>query len=764
MINVSREFKQHMAEDDRKFLVYLDITLRNGTKLDTLDNSDIWEGGFKLDDGVTPSGQFTIGSCIINKLTVTLNNIYDKFSTYDFDGAVVEAYLGLRLSEGKVEKIKKGTYTVDEPSYNGSTITLECLDNMMKFDVEYSKVGTSYPASLREIVMDICVVCGMTLKSGFNNDGYIVKSRPEDDALSCRDVLVCCAQLACGFGRCDVYGRLEIKWFDQEVFEKNANLDGGIFDEATPQYDTGDIADGGDFNNYSSGYTADGGSFDDLNEFHHIYSMSGFNVCTDDVVITGVEVTEEFPETEKDKRNTVLVGSKGYVLSISGNKLIQKGDAGKVAQYLGNRLIGLRFRPMSTQAMENPTIEAGDLAYVTDRKQNSYNCLITNLTFNLGGYMSISCDAETPSKNSSKSYTELTKAIVEARKNAQAQISEYDIAVQMLTSLITQSFGVYKTDEKLEDGSVIYYMHDKPTLKESKSIWKMTANAFAVSTDGGKTWNAGMDSSGNAVVNVLSAIGINCDWIHSGTLTLGGINNKNGVLKVVDANGTRVGYWDKDGIVVQKGTISGPSITAGGKNNQSGVISVLDQNNNQVVRLDKDGVDVQRGKIKGAVITLGGVNDLYGLLELLGPNGEVIIKLNRYGVYSTGQYVCESVDKKRRVSLNNGSLDFSDTDGVVSHIESSNANGNRRIQIYPEQGNSISKYLSISINELRAQFKNIVLRADNTITEACNTVEVQRGGMGYDSKSGRAVFSDGSYLDFQNGRLVGGRTADGGTI
>ena len=60
---------------------------------------------------------------------------------------------------------------------------------------------------------------------------------------------------------------------------------------------------------------------------------------------------------------------------------------------------------------------------------------------------------------------------------------------------------MYKTEEILDDGSSVFYMHNKPTIGESQTIWKMTADAFAVSTDGGKTWNAGMDSSGNAVVN-----------------------------------------------------------------------------------------------------------------------------------------------------------------------------------------------------------------------------------------------------------------------
>ena len=56
-------------------------------------------------------------------------------------------------------------------------------------------------------------------------------------------------------------------------------------------------------------------------------------------------------------------------------------------------------------------------------------------------------------------------------------------------------------------------MHDKPTLVESQKIWKQTADAFAVSTDGGVTYTAGFDAEGNAVFNVLSAIGVNVEWL-----------------------------------------------------------------------------------------------------------------------------------------------------------------------------------------------------------------------------------------------------------
>jgi hypothetical protein len=91
--------------------------------------------------------------------------------------------------------------------------------------------------------------------------------------------------------------------------------------------------------------------------------------------------------------------------------------------------------------------------------------------------------------------------------------------VQQLNNLVAHSFGVYKTDVVLPDGSTVYYMHDKPTLAESMKIWKQTADAFAVSTDGGVTYTAGFDVNGNAVVNVLSAIGINADWMRTGSIT-----------------------------------------------------------------------------------------------------------------------------------------------------------------------------------------------------------------------------------------------------
>ena len=124
--------------------------------------------------------------------------------------------------------------------------------------------------------------------------------------------------------------------------------------------------------------------------------------------------------------------------------------------------------------------------------------------------------------------------------------NSYKIAEQNLTSLMAQSFGVFKTQEVLADGSTISYLHDSPTLETSVKVWKMTGSAFAVSSDGGKTWSAGIDANGNAIMNVLSVIGINASWLNVTNLAaicanIGGWNiNEQAIYKdVTDPNNSK---------------------------------------------------------------------------------------------------------------------------------------------------------------------------------------------------------------------------------
>lgn len=695
MRNVSKQFKEALKNKNRHMLHWADITLTNGTTLN-LDNNDLMQrGGLKIDDATSGSNSFDVGSVIINRLTLTLDNSEDEYSTYDFDGASVVAYLGLKLPDGTTERIRMGTYTVDEPKAVGSTVVLDCLDNIRLLDESYSKSTLQYPATLLQIVRDACECCGLSLNTkNFEYSDYTVESRPDDEATTFREVMSWVAQIACKFVRCDAYGQIFLRWYDEsdyveefaltderenkihtddsdeiivftEPSKAKASVDGGRFDKDTP-YSSGDSMDGGLFNPWEDdGTSYDAGTFDAMKTYHHIWLLSSLTVGTDDINITGVSVTLE---NESGESSAYLYGDTGYILSIEKNDLIQSEDQAKsVAVMLGEKLVGMTFRTFSAGHLSDPTIEAGDTVYVTDRKQNSYKSYITNTVFTAGGTQKSSCGAETPGRNSRQRFTEATKALVAAKKNATQQINTYDKAVQALTSMITQSFGVYKTEEKLDDGSTIFYMHNKPTLEESDTIWKMTADAFAVSTDGGHTWNAGMDSQGNAVVNVLSAIGIRFDWAKGGTLTLGGEDNANGVLHVLDADGN----------------------------------IIVDLNGNI-----------------GADIT-----------------GSITAKSRNYG-YS--------------VVVKDGAVTLYDPDGkrigMFGWIGINENNTWRYVPYIRAIGN---KEVSIEMDPAKGSMN---------ITAESFSVSSSPG------KSGKAEFSDGSYLQFVNGILVSGKTADGTTF
>lgn len=545
MLDVSAEWKRSVILDDnRQYLAYADVVLADGKKL-SLDNTKFWSGGFSVNDSTSTQGTFTVGALVASKLTIKINNIYDDYSEYDFTDAKVTAYIAKRLESG-LEKIKIGEFTISSTSYDGSIITLTCLDNVNKFNKAYNS-SLTYPATLYEIVRNACLDCGVPFAMArFPNSDYTVQTKP--DANNTYGRVIAYALQICGcFGKCDHNGALAIGWYDLSLFSEK-NYTGGTFSTTTTPYSDGDTLSGGTFA-YTDGDSVNGGSYTDRQEYHNIYGSKEFKVDTDDVVITGVKVVVTSQESES-KDVEYLSGKTGYVIAINNNPLVGADQAKAVADFVYSRIGGMRFRPFSGSFLSDPTIESGDTAIVNDRKGNAYNTFISNRTFSLGNNTTISCDAESASRNSADKYTADTKAIVEARKTAQKQLSAYDAHMQLLTMLMAQSVGLFKTEQKQDDGSTIYIMHNKADLASSQIQWKMTANGIAVSSDYGKTWNAGVDSSGNAVFNVMSAIGINFDWAHGGTLTLGGENNVNGKQYVKDANGKTLVTLDNKGITL----------------------------------------------------------------------------------------------------------------------------------------------------------------------------------------------------------------------
>lgn len=637
MLNVSSTFKQLLYEDRRDYLSYADITLSDGTKL-SLDNSAIWDSGMEISDSVSSDNSFDVGAAIVNSSKIVINNIYDDYSDYDFSNAEVIMYVGLKLPDGTIERVRKGTFHVDEPKYNGAIITLNCLDNMSKFDRPYSESTLQYPANLNQIVRDACSKCGVTLQTyDFPHNDYVVQERPEDEATTFGEVIQWVAQIACCFCRCDVYGRLELKWYDQTALENRTALDGGSFSELP---DTSNIVSGGTFNPWTTGELIDGGSFSDLS-VHHIYSISSLSVSTDDVVITGIRVSVKSSNDDNEQEIVVSqTGTEGYVISFENNELINAGDGTTVAGWIGERLIGFRFRKASISHLSDPTIEAGDVAFLTDSKGRTYDIVISSTKFNSNGaYQNTESSALDPIRNSATRYSEATKNYVNYRKEIQKEKTDREQAIEELTNRINNSSGTFTTIETQPDGSNIYYLHNKPQLADSDIIWKMTAEAWGVSTDGGKTYNAGMTVDGDTIVRILTAVGINADWINAGdmsadrirggTLILGGQSNGNSILRIQSSTGVQIGYIDNTGVHFNQGTFSGSLSAATGT--FAGVLQAAS------------------GSFKGTVSVGGENND--GEILVYNSSGTLIGRWSSNGLMSKGNYFAINDDGKTYASV-----------------------------------------------------------------------------------------------------------------
>lgn len=540
MLSTSFEFRNKMAQSSNA-LLKATLTLADGT-VENLVGDDFMLGTAGFSEAVSSNGSFDIGAAIIGQFEVDLNNFDHRFDEYDFTDSTIEPYIGVELDaideetgEHEVEWLAKGIFNVEPPESYGGTIGITALDNMCKFEKPYSGVTTTYSADLGTIAEDICTHCGVALKDqGFANHGYVVGHRP-DDSLTCIQVIAFVAQASGNFAKCDTRGRLVIDWYDTAAFEGEDWLDGETFDDDTP-YSSGDDADGGTFSDYTSGDSYDGGAFTG-NDWLHLFAYSNLTVATDDVVITGVRVTASDEQgsdgTAGSAGETALSGTEGYVLDITGNKLVQYGQASTVAAQIAARVVGMRFRPFEMSGLGVPYAEAGDCVIVTDRNQNQYRSYLTSFGYKLGRYASYACRAETPSRNKASSYAAATSAIVNLRNRLRAEHTAREIAQAILAQQLAGAAGFYQTDTVQQDGSAVRFLHDKPTLAQSQTIWKITADAFGVSTNGGASYTYGVDSNGVAILNQIYATGIDADYLVTGT-----IESQNGEIAIDLDQGT----------------------------------------------------------------------------------------------------------------------------------------------------------------------------------------------------------------------------------
>jgi hypothetical protein len=569
LINVSDTFKQKLQDGERVWQE-VEITFPDGT-VKTVKNEIMGEN-CTFSDCAESSG-FPIGCVVCKSMTLELDNTSDQWKNYNFYMAKVHAYLKMQTSvaspattdelldenydpildqsggailatkaatEDRVETIDKGIYTITTPEQYGEILSFTALDDMYKTNATYIS-HLVLPQSIETLVRDACETLGIPSEVSMAHGNLIVSEIPEN--MTFRQLFGWAAMLETANARLDSRGYLRfIRWDFSNVQEDyNAVVD----DDGNVTFKGGASIDSESFISPTGNWTIDSDGFLTLIESVADTSeklkdfFTSPTVSSDDIVITGIKL--------KNRENEAMYGSTGYVLELE-NDLVADSDLDTVAAQIGDSIIGAKFRNMSGELAYNPLIEFGDMAYTYDRKWNRYITPLTDVSCFVNGKTTVKTQADDPIRGQSKFQSESTKAIVEARRLVKKEQSAREKAVKKLEETLKNSSGLYETSVAQEDGSTITYLHDKPTLAESKNVIKFTAEAIGVSNDGGKTYPYGFFLTGDLIAKILYAHGINADYIDTGALT------------VRDSDGNIIFQVDMD---TKKVIISGDNVVIG---------------------------------------------------------------------------------------------------------------------------------------------------------------------------------------------------------
>lgn len=570
MINVSDTFKQKLQDGERVWQE-VEITFPGGIVKTVKD--EIMGENCTFSD-CAESSSFPIGCVVCKSMTLELDNTSDQWKNYNFYMAKVHAYLKMQTSvaslaatdklldenyepildqsggailatkaatEDRVETIDKGIYTITTPEQYGEILSFTALDDMYKTNATYIS-HLVLPQSIETLVRDACETLGIPSEVSMAHGNLIVSEIPEN--MTFRQLFGWAAMLETANARLDSRGYLRfIRWdFSnvQEDYGAIADADGNITFKGGANVDSDNfISPAGNWTIDNDGFLTLIESATDTSEKLKDFFTSP-TVSSDDIIITGIKL--------KNRENESMYGSTGYVLELE-NDIVANSDLETVAAQIGDSIIGVKFRNMSGELAYNPLIEFGDMAYTYDRRWNRYITPLTDVSCFVNGKTTVKTQADDPIRGMSKFVSDGTKAIVEARRLVKKERSAREKAVERLEETLKTSSGLYETSVPQEDGSIITYLHDKPTLAESKNVIKFTAEAIGVSNDGGKTYPYGFFLTGDLIAKILYAHGINADYIDTGALT------------VRDSDGNIIFQVDMD---TKKVIISGDNVVIGG--------------------------------------------------------------------------------------------------------------------------------------------------------------------------------------------------------
>ena len=439
-----------LFDAEQKQVLRITGTDKNNVSISITDEN-VLENGFSIDRYSCNGEKLEVGTAIAAQMTLKLNNADGTFDSIVFEGTELKAEVGIAdwsQTTPSVTYIPCGYFTPDEQPRRLNQISLTCLDRMTKFDVVVNAAALTLPATVANLVGQVCTLCGVTLAqsiSSLTNASVSVAALPSVQGdMTYRNIIQWCAGIMATNAWMDWDGLLRFSWYDNSTSYAMTTA-----------------------NRFSS----------DLYE--------------DDLTVTGAVYTNA-------SGTEVVSGTDDYAIDLTGNALAGPLVA-TVLPAINTALNGFAYRPFTASVINAPYLWPMDEVVFTDKDGNDHDSVLTNVAFGINGMTALESKGMTYAMNARKQPRGVTKE--------QAQI-------------ISEAMEAVETniDESLTQQDIFN---------------RLTDNGAA-----------------QGMVLVNGQLYINATYIHGGTLVLGGLNNQNGTMQVLDANGNVVGTVTKDGIYI----------------------------------------------------------------------------------------------------------------------------------------------------------------------------------------------------------------------
>jgi len=582
----------------------------NGQKIRITDD-DIILNSFSIDRYACNESKLEIGTAISSEMTLKLYNYDGRFDYAAFEGAELFVEIGIADWEQdapEITWIPCGYFTPDRQPRKLGVITLNALDRMMRFDqvVEreslvpwednngniikdnnnntiYFFSGITFPTTLPDFVESICTRYGVPLATDLtqlpNATSYEITAFPVTDVnLTYRQIIQWCAGVMGANAWIDWNGEMRFSWYDN-----------------TTSYVT----------NTSNRYNSD--------------------LYENDITVTGVVWTD----TDEDETQYVA-GNSAYALDLTGNPMINADNARDILGSIHAAIIGFTYRPFEASVINAPYLWPMDRVSFVDKDGNGHVSSLTNVRFGINGAMAIAATGETEVTNSRTqpgSFTSQQQEIL--RRMVRVTGENLNQAVDNATAQITGANGgyvrfIYDTNGNPTEILIM----DTTSISTARKVWRWNRNGLGYSSNGyNGPYEIAMTQDGAIVAKFITSGTMSADRIQGGTLVLGGNNNVSGILRILDANGTVIGSWDKNGIVTDKGTIGSFTLDNGA------LIYGTPGENGNGIRMRYDGFLTSYGGSSSGIVGYSWLHN--GWLEI-GNYGYGSAKFNAPSSYNGG--------------------------------------------------------------------------------------------------------------------------------